>query len=72
MAELRSPSASIIYKRKDYCMEILGKLSSSIEYYKHTLQLLKENTTSVAYSDIAGVPSLEWRRRTLILLKEYR
>jgi hypothetical protein len=36
-------------------METLGKLSSSIEYHKHTLQLLKENTTSVAYTDVAGV-----------------
>jgi hypothetical protein len=36
-------------------METLGRVSSSIEYCKHTLQLLKENTTSVAYTDIAGV-----------------
>jgi hypothetical protein len=36
-------------------METLGKLSSSIEYYKYTLQLLKEITTSVAYTDVAGV-----------------
>jgi hypothetical protein len=36
-------------------METLGKLSSSIEYYKHALQLLKEITTSFAYTDVAGV-----------------
>jgi hypothetical protein len=55
MAGSCSPSASIVYKPEDCCMEALGKVSSSIEYCKNTLQLLKENTTSVAYTDVAGV-----------------
>jgi hypothetical protein len=42
------------YKPEDCCMETSRKLSSSIEYHKHALQLLKENTTSVAYTDVAG------------------
>jgi hypothetical protein len=36
-------------------METLEKLSSSIEYYKHALQLLKENTTLSHTPMFAGV-----------------
>jgi hypothetical protein len=53
-----------VYKPEDYCMGEMKLFHRVLQAYFTTY---KENSTSIAYTDVTGVASLEWWRRTLIL-----